>query len=185
MFQYPHRDSRTSSFILGMTLALFVALIFASPTAAQRDPAEPPGVRTVPKSIPRPAGAIVRTDIDKAGMRSLIEQLVACGTRNSLSSWDDPKHGIGCGLERVGARLKEISHASADKLQIVVDKFDASSDRTNGKPVPFENVYAVLPGTDPTLAKTIFIVSGHIDSRASDVMDPQVDAPGADDDASG
>jgi len=185
MFHYPYCDSRSSSVILGMTLALFVAMIFAPSIAAQRDPAEPPGVRPVPKSIPRPAGAIARTDIDEAGMRSLIEQLVACGTRSSLSSWDDPKHGIGCGRDSVVARLKEISHASGDKLQIVVDKFDASSDRTNGKPVPFENVYAVLPGTDPALAKRVFIVSGHIDSRASDVMDPQVDAPGADDDASG
>src|SRR6202023_755565 len=32
---------------------------------------------------------------------------------------------------------------------------------------------------------TIFIVSGHFDSRPSNVMDPNVDAPGADDDASG
>src|SRR5438445_5776027 len=48
-----------------------------------------------------------------------------------------------------------------------------------------ENVYGVLPGSDARLAKTVFIVSGHFDSRASDVMDPNLDAPGADDDASG
>jgi Zn-dependent M28 family amino/carboxypeptidase len=42
-----------------------------------------------------------------------------------------------------------------------------------------------LPGTDPKLAKTVFIVSGHFDSRPSDVMDRDADAPGADDDASG
>ncbi len=51
--------------------------------------------------------------------------------------------------------------------------------------MPLENVYAILPGSDPRLAKTIFIVSGHFDSRPSNVMDPQADAPGADDDASG
>src|SRR6266480_3982595 len=50
---------------------------------------------------------------------------------------------------------------------------------------PLENVYAVLPGSDPKLAKTIFIVSGHFDARPSNVMDPNADAPGADDDASG
>jgi hypothetical protein len=48
-----------------------------------------------------------------------------------------------------------------------------------------ENVYGILPGRDAVLGKTIFIVSGHFDSRASDVMDPNLDAPGADDDASG
>jgi len=51
--------------------------------------------------------------------------------------------------------------------------------------MPLENVYAILPGSDPKLAKTIFIVSGHFDSRPSNVMDPEADAPGADDDASG
>jgi len=51
--------------------------------------------------------------------------------------------------------------------------------------MPLENVYAILPGSDPNLAKTLFIVSGHFDSRPSNVMDPAADAPGADDDASG
>ena len=35
------------------------------------------------------------------------------------------------------------------------------------------------------MAKTAFIVVGDVDSRPSDVMDPNADAPGADDDASG
>ncbi len=68
---------------------------------------------------------------------------------------------------------------------MVVDKFESTSERTSGKPMPLENVYAILPGSDPKLAKTIFIVSGHFDSRPSNVMDPEADAPGADDDASG
>ena len=118
-------------------------------------------------------------------MRSLMEQLVACGTRNSLSSWVDPKRGVGCGRDVIVAKWDQIAHDSGGKLQVVVDKFDAMSGRTNGKPVPFENVYGILPGSDPALAKTIFVVSGHMDSRASDVMDPEIDAPGADDDASG
>ena len=118
-------------------------------------------------------------------MRSLIEQLVACGTRNSLSPWNDPKRGAGCGRDHIVARLKEITQASGGDLKIVVDKFAATSPRTGGKPVPMENIYAILPGSDLAVANTVFLVSGHMDSRASDVMDPQVDAPGADDDASG
>src|SRR5258708_39275516 len=51
--------------------------------------------------------------------------------------------------------------------------------------MPLENVYAILQGSDPKLAKTLFIVSGHFDARPSNVMDPEADAPGADDDASG
>ena len=118
-------------------------------------------------------------------MRSLIEELVACRTRNSLSSWTDPKRGVGCGRDRIVARLNEIAKSSGGKLQVVVDKFEATSARTNNKPAHMENVYGILPGRDPQLAKTVFIVSGHFDSRASDVMDANLDAPGADDDASG
>jgi len=118
-------------------------------------------------------------------MRALIEQLVACGTRLTLSSWTDAKRGIGCGRDRIVARFHAIAKDSGGKLQVVVDKFDATSERTSGKPMPLESVYAVLPGTDPKLSKTVFIVSGHFDSRPSNVMDTEADAPGADDDASG
>jgi Peptidase family M28 len=170
------------------SLALsFVLLLLSSSAAlrAQRDPAEPPQAKPAPKMLPRPAGAISRREVDEAGMRSLIEELVACGTRNSLSSWSDPKRGAGCGRDHIAARLNEIAKDSGGKLQVVVDKFEATSARTSNKPAHMENVYGVLPGRDPLLAKTIFIISGHFDSRASDVMEPNLDAPGADDDASG
>jgi hypothetical protein len=118
-------------------------------------------------------------------MRALIDRLVSCGTRLSLSSWTDAKRGIGCGRDHIVARLNEIAKDSGGKLQIVVDKFDSTSERTSGKPLHLESVYAILPGSDAKLAKTIFIVSGHYDSRPSDVMNTEADAPGADDDASG
>jgi len=118
-------------------------------------------------------------------MRALIDQLVSCGTRLSLSSWTDPNRGIGCGRDHIVARLNEIAKASGGKLQVVVDKFDSTSERTSGKPLPLESVYAILSGSDSKLAKTLFIVSGHYDSRPSDVMNAEADAPGADDDASG
>jgi len=118
-------------------------------------------------------------------MAALIHELVSCGTRLTLSSWTDPKRGIGCARDKIVARLEEISKVTGGKLQVVVDKFEATAERTSGKAVPLENVYAILPGMDPVMAKTAFVVSGHFDSRPSDVMDPNADAPGADDDASG
>ena len=67
----------------------------------------------------------------------------------------------------------------------MVDSYEGTSVRTSNKPAHMENVYAILPGTDPKLEKTVFIVSGHFDSRPSNDQDTQADAPGADDDASG
>jgi hypothetical protein len=118
-------------------------------------------------------------------MRVLVEKLVACGTRNSLGSWTDPQRGPGCGRDAIVTRLNEIAKSSGGKLQVVVDKFDATSPRTHDRPAHFENVYGILPGSDPLLSKTLVIVSGHFDSRASDVMNPDLDAPGSDDDSSG
>jgi hypothetical protein len=47
------------------------------------------------------------------------------------------------------------------------------------------NVYAVLKGTDAENAKRIVLVTGHYDSRNSDILDTKGDAPGANDDGSG
>jgi hypothetical protein len=167
--------------------ALFAALFAASAMQAQEkhDPAEPPAGAPKPKLLSRPEGAIERSAIDEKAMASLIHDLVTCGTRLTLSSWTDPKRGVGCGRDFSFARLNEIAKATGGKLQIVVDKFEMQNERTANKPVHLENVYAILPGNDPKLAKTVFIVDGDVDSRPSDVMDPNADAPGADDDASG
>jgi hypothetical protein len=172
--------------------AVFVALAIAlggvradAQRTIPRDPAEPATGKPQPKILARPAGGVVRSSVDEKSMRALIAKLVACGTRLTLSSWDDPKRGAGCGRDAVAARFNEIAKDSGGKLQVVVDKFEMTSERTSSRPTPLENVYAILPGSDPQLAKTIFIVSGHFDSRPSNVMDPQADAPGADDDASG
>ncbi len=153
--------------------------------AGSHDPAEPLTGAPHPKILPRPSGAIARASIDEKSMRKLIHDEVSCGTRLTLSSWTDPKRGIGCGRDFVVARMNVIAKESGGKLQVVVDKFESKSERTGPDPVHLENVYGILPGSDEKLAKTVYIVVGDFDSRPSDVMDPNADAPGADDDASG
>ena len=161
--------------------------LLAAPALAQndgRDPEEPLQGKPQPTLLPRPAGAISRNDVDEKTMAALIHELVGCGTRLSISSWTDPKRGVGCARDHVMARFNQISADSGGKLKVMVDKFETESERTNGK-VSMENVYAILPGSDPKLEKTLFIVSGHMDSLSSRWTDPVPDAPGADDDASG
>jgi peptidase M28-like protein len=161
------------------------AVLGQAPVA--RDPAEPLGGKPHAKVTPRPAGRITRASVDQKGMRSLISDLVKCGTRLTLASWDDPKRGPGCARDRIVERLNAISKETGGKLQVTVDKFQMTSERTHDQPAPLENVYAILPGADEKLSKTIFVVSGHFDSMPSfkDIMNPALDAPGADDDASG
>jgi hypothetical protein len=117
-------------------------------------------------------------------VREIDTNLVACGTRHTLSSWDDPKRGIGCARDLI---VKDFTASAAKDAagRVVADRFEATSPRTRDQAVPLTNVYLILEGSDPVLRKTAFIVSGHYDSMCSDIMDSACDAPGADDDASG
>ena len=119
-----------------------------------------------------------------AEVREIDAGLVACGTRHTLSSWDDPKRGIGCARDFI---VKEFTKSAAIHSggRVVADTFEATSPRTRDQAAPLTNVYLILEGSDPVLKKTVFVISGHYDSRCSDVMDSACDAPGADDDASG
>src|SRR5713226_3267867 len=182
-----NRSLPCSLLFIGLSFSLLAlrAITVAAQRTPPRDPAEPVQGMPQPRRLPRPAGGVARAQVDEKSMRALIRQLVACGTRLTLSSWTDSKRGAGCGRDHIAARFQEIAKDSGGKLQVVVDKFESTSARTSEKPIPLENVYAILPGTDPRLSKTLFIVSGHYDSRPSNVMDPRADAPGADDDASG
>jgi hypothetical protein len=173
--------------LLTAAMALALAPILLTPPAgsAQGDPSEPPGGKPSVALLPRPAAAITQQSVSEASIRETIEQLVSCGTRHSLSSWNDPARGIGCARNKIVASFKRIAQDNEGRLQVVVDSFEAASARTHDRPVHLENVLAILPGSDPLRAKTAFVISGHYDSRASDVMNPELDAPGADDDASG
>ncbi len=133
------------------------------------------GGSAAPAASPAPAGEA----------RTIVEALVACGTRHSLSSWSDTRRGIGCGRDVVVRNLEAVENESGKRMRVVVDKFETTAPRTKNAAVPMENVYAILPGIDPARERTAFVVSGHYDSMPSDVMDPATDAPGADDDASG
>ena len=175
---------------LGLGAAVIALLCAGTMVRAQspaRDPAEPAGGKAAAKVMARPVGRILRPSVDEKGMRALISDLVNCGTRLTIASWDDPKRGPGCARDRIVERLTAISKATGEKLRVSVDKFEMTAERTGGKPAHLENVYAILPGTDERLAKTLFIVSGHFDSMPSfkDIMDSTKEAPGADDDASG
>ncbi len=173
----------------GLGVTVFAAVAISSAAQTQQkvllDPVEPAQGAHRTQGPAHLTKAIARQSVDTRSMLALIDEMVACGTRLTLSSWTDPKRGIGCARDKIAARFEEISKATGGKLQVVVDKFEATAERTSGKAVPLENVFAILPGTDPVMAKTVFVVSGHFDSRPSDVMDPNADAPGADDDASG
>src|ERR1700693_3210275 len=104
--------------LTGAAMLLGLIVFSRVPLAAQNAPAEPLQGKPNPKILPRPAGAVMRREVDENSMRALIEKMVACGTRQSMYSWDDPKRGVGCARDHIVARLREIASASGEKLQL-------------------------------------------------------------------
>lgn len=125
------------------------------------------------------------SEVSPDSLRSYINILVAFGTRNTLSTQSDAKRGIGAARNWVLKKFNEFARNSQGRLNAIIDTTTLQPDgkRVN-TPILLGNVVATLKGTDSN-DKRIFIISGHLDSRRSDVMDVTGDAPGADDDGSG
>ncbi len=124
-------------------------------------------------------------EISADSLQSYINTLVSFGTRNTLSTQTDSKKGIGAARNWVLKKFNQFAKNSQGRLTAFIDSTTIAADgRRVDVPVLLGNVMATLKGTDPN-DKRIFIISGHLDSRRTDVMDRTRDAPGANDDGSG
>ena len=123
--------------------------------------------------------------IQAASLEARIRRLASFHTRHTLSRTDSDTQGIGAARRWIRAELEACSRAAGGRLQVAFDSYLQQPDRRVPKPVEIVNVVATLPGSQPQAAGRTYVISGHYDSRASDVMDAQSAAPGANDDASG
>lgn len=125
------------------------------------------------------------TTVSRDSLRAYIHTLVAFGTRHTLSSQTDPKHGIGAARMWVLSEFERFASQSNGRMTATMDTWIQPDDKHRvNRPVKMGNVMAKIKGTDPNDDR-IFIVSGHLDSRNTDIMDSTGIAPGANDDGSG
>jgi len=114
-----------------------------------------------------------------------IRTLANFGTRNTFSDTVSNTRGIGAARRWIKAEFEKISSECGNCLEVFYQKDFV--EKTEGSRVPHStwivNVVAVLRGTD--YPDSYVMMSGDIDSRASNTMDFEVDAPGANDNASG
>jgi hypothetical protein len=123
-------------------------------------------------------------EVSPDSLKSYVEKLVSFGTRHTLSA-RDKKRGIGASCEWVVQKFTDWGKASGGRMQAFVDTTTLQPDgRRVNTPTLLGNAMGILKGTD-TADKRIYIISGHIDSRVTDVMNAKSDAPGANDDGSG
>jgi acetylornithine deacetylase/succinyl-diaminopimelate desuccinylase-like protein len=152
------------------------ALSLASAADSQRRPA-----RSVQ---PAPGASLnsIADGVSEQQLRATVERLVSFGTRHTLSSRDHPTRGIGAALRWTEEEFRRYSAACGNCLQIV-----RTGDTVTGRRIPtptlVENVVAIQRGTERP--NDVVIITGHIDSRVTDVMNATADAPGANDDGSG
>jgi Zn-dependent M28 family amino/carboxypeptidase len=125
------------------------------------------------------------SEIKAENLEKYILEMVSFGTRHTLSGTQGPNRGIEPSQDWVLEKFRSFEADAGGRLSSEIDMFVVEPDgRRIREQANIGNVMATLKGTDPNDDR-VFIISGHLDSRALDVMDAKIDAPGANDDGSG
>ncbi|GAA4961423.1 M28 family metallopeptidase [Algibacter aquimarinus] len=124
-------------------------------------------------------------DVSAERIQKDIQTLVNFGTRNTFSDTVSTTRGIGAARRWIKSEFETISESCNNCLNVFYQKDFVSKE--GNRRVPHDawvvNVVAVQKGTK--YPNRYVIMSGDIDSRASNTMNFTIDAPGANDNASG
>ncbi len=135
----------------------------------------------LPPFDPTRSDAII-AQVDPAQLRATIEKLVSFGTRHTASDTKSDTRGIGAARRWVATRFESISKDCGGCLTVVTPSQTFTNPRLP-QPTEVMDVLAIQRGTEEP--DRVVLIAGHLDSRASDIMNATIDAPGANDDASG
>jgi hypothetical protein len=124
----------------------------------------------------------IAADIRPSELQATITHLVGFGTRHTLSDTTSETRGIGAARRWVKSRFDDIGTQCGSCLDVQTPTQMVTGERIT-TPAEIMDVLAIQKGTsDPD---RYIVISGHLDSRVTDVMNATSDAPGADDDGSG
>jgi Zn-dependent M28 family amino/carboxypeptidase len=157
-------------------------LVGAAPAAAMAAAAPGPGDPERPQKPDRDLRALLEA-VDPNRIEATVRRLVDFGTRHTLSSQDDPVRGIGAARDWIYDQFLAIAATSGGHMTVEKQSFVQPAGPRIPTPTVITNVIATLHGT--TSPNRIYVVTGHYDSRVTDVLNATSDAPGADDDGSG
>ena len=149
-----------------LPLAAGAGLLLAAGAARAAPPEKDAGVQAV-------VDAVVAARLERT-----VRTLASFPTRHTLS-----EAGSKQSVDWITAQFQAISKETGGRLQVERDIWVQPAGERLDAPVRMTDVVATLPG-DAT-PERIVIVSGHYDSRVTDVMNATGNAPGANDDASG
>jgi len=122
-------------------------------------------------------------EVDPDRIHATILRLTQFGTRHTASSQTDPVRGIGAATAWVAAQMQAIAATSSGRMTVQQQTFVQPVSNNIPVPTTITNVIATLKGT--ASPERFYVITGHLDSRVTDVLNFTDDAPGADDDGSG
>jgi Zn-dependent M28 family amino/carboxypeptidase len=123
-------------------------------------------------------------EVSSKNVEATVRKLVSFKTRHTLSDTSSATEGSGAARNWIKSEYERYAKESGGRMTVQFDTFTQPKSERVDKPVHLKNILAILKGTDPKDTR-VYIVSGHYDSRVTDVMNPNAVEPGANDDASG
>jgi hypothetical protein len=142
---------------------------------------------------PRIAAALKLVSAQR--IQANIARLVDFYNRSTISSTETdlkPGTGVLAAADWIKAQFESYSKDCGGCLEVSFDESIEQPGQGFGggqprivKPTPLKNVVAIMKGSDPVAAKRMYLVTGHYDTRETDVMNTHDFAPGANDDSSG
>ena len=152
--------------------------VTAAPSGFTRGPGRPE-LPQLPDRELRRAAARDRPPAHR-GHRPPAGRPSAPGTR--CPAQDDPVRGIGAARDWIFAPARRRTPPrSGGRMTVELQSFVQPAGPRIPAPTTITNVIATLRGT--TAPDRVYVVTGHYDSRVTDVLNGTGDAPGADDDA--
>ena len=153
-------------------IKFLILLLIATPALAQTTVKQDPAIKQMVD------------EVSSKNIAAIVRKLVSFKTRNTLSDTTSKTEGIGAARNWIKSEMEGYAKASKGRMKVEFDTFTQPAGGRYDKPTVLKNVLAILKGTDPTDTR-VYVVSGHYDSRVTNVMNANAVEPGAVDDASG
>lgn len=140
------------------------------------------GTELVPQAPDDEMRAIL-DEVSAANIQATIEKLVSFGTRHTLATYNSSTRGIHAARDWIASEMQKYADESNGTMTVEVQSYVQGVASRIPFPVTISNVLATARGSqDPS---RVYVMTGHYDSRVTDVLNYEADSPGANDDASG
>lgn len=140
------------------------------------------GVELVPQA-PTDELADLVDEISPANIEAIITKLVSFGTRHTLATFNSSTRGIHAARDWIASEMQGFAKESDGRMTVEVQSYLQGVASRIPFPVVISNVVATIKGCETP--EKVYVMTGHYDSRVTDVLNYEADSPGANDDASG